>query len=79
MVEPTTFRNLGREAAQLARHGITPAAADQLEGALEIRPTRADVKLWISESEKKMYWRLGPLWLANLGALVAMLYKVFGA
>ena len=64
--------------ASLTNYGMDRQAATELTLALHDRPTRDQVLLWIEQAESRIYRRLIPLWLPHLGALIAIMWKVFG-
>lgn len=65
--------------ATLIHFGMNTRVATELALSLEERPTRDQVMLWLQQAENRMYRRFIPLWLPHLGALVAILWKVFGS
>lgn len=64
--------------ATLTNYGVEEPLARELTALLYQRPTRDQVRLWLEQAEGRMYRRFIPLWLPHLGALVAILWKVFG-
>ena len=69
----------GHLVAKLTHFGMDEFAAAELTQSLHERPTRDQVLLWLQQAENRMYRRFIPLWLPHLGALVAILWKVFGS
>ncbi len=69
----------GFQVAKLMQFGLDVHAANELTVSLNERPTSDQVRLWITQSEFKLTWRFLALLLPYLGALIAILWKVFGS
>ncbi len=69
----------GHQIAKLMHFGLDAYAAAELTVSLEERPTSDQVRLWITQSEFKLTWRFLALLVPYLGALIAILWKVFGS
>ena len=78
MANGDAFLREDHQIAKLTEFGIGERAATELTLLLQERPTRDQAQLWISQAENRMYWRFIPLWLAQWGASIAILWKVFG-